>query len=428
MSAGRPRRDGLGRGGAFARGERPTVAGALAVVVLIVVGVLSVDLLGGSLPTPGLATSGGVAGDVPNRTPDPVKVFAPLVATRPQLRGTILFAKAGNLWSVSGTDVLTQLTTAGTDQSPIFSPDGRTIYFIRLKSARGDLPCAAVSASGCLGTDVHLALDYPVLMAMPAGGGAARELWSGLYSWGGGRYSYFSGLWQPAIRPDGLTFAVISDAPDPLANDYQVELLDARTGELTRPPLAADYGVGHNDPTWSPDGSTIAYSYNHRQGALGRPMIALYNVRTHTSAFLTGAGYAQPSYAPNGRYLVAVRTDAKGRDLVILDATSGAEILRLTDDGRSFAPAWSPAGNQIVFLRAHGLALDLWLATLSGTGPSYSVVRLEPLTSQSLLDGTSKPSWYIPPAELPIAGQPLASPAPTSGSGSILASPSPSGP
>lgn len=396
--------------------ERPSAASVAAALALVVVAVISLGLLGGPLLAAGVPTAAGVAGDVPNRTPDPVKVFTPEVAQKPHVRGTIVFAKAGNLWSVSGDDSLTQLTTSGIDRSPVWGPGGRTLYFVQVKSGRGAVPCAMVAATGCIAAVANLALAYPVLSSMPAAGGAPTELESGLYSWGGGRYSYFSGLWQPSISPDGKTFALISDAPNPFVNDYRVETYSPGSGQLVRLPLAADYGVGHNDPTWSPDGSTIAYSYNHREGSIGRPRIALYNVRTHASRFLTDFGYAQPSYSPDGRFVAAVRTSTKGRDVVILDASSGLEILRLTDDGQSFAPVWSPAGDQIAYLRARGLNLDLWVATLAGSGSTFSVAGTQPLTSQSLLDGTSKPTWYVPADQMPAATPPPSGAA-ASGSG-----------
>ena len=200
--------------------------------------------------------------------------------------------------------------------------------------------------------------------------------------------------------------------------------MPAAGGQLTRLQLPEDYGLGQNDPTWSPDGRTIAFTYNHREGALGRPRIGLYDVKSGTVRYLTGYGYAQPSYSPDGRWVAAVRTSAKGRDIVILDARTGTELLRVTDDGHSFAPVWSPAGDQIAFLHVAGLSIDLWVATLAGSGRSFSVTDTEPLTSQSALDGTSRPAWFIPSSEL-VPASPSASAPPTSpgSSGGVPAAP-----
>ncbi len=44
---------------------------------------------------------------------------------------------------------------------------------------------------------------------------------------------------------------------------------------------------------------------------------------------------------------------------MILDAANGRELLRLTDDGASWAPVWSPAGDAIAFLHIEGQIVDL---------------------------------------------------------------------
>jgi Tol biopolymer transport system component len=386
----------------------PLLAGAL----LVVLAVFSLGLLNGNLPFSVTPARQAKAGDVPNRTPDPIKPFQPSVSTVPHVRGSIVFAKAGNLWTVSGEDVLAQLTTGGTDSSPVLASDGRTVLFVRTLQARGAVPCSLISASGCTGPVASYHLDYPTIVSMPVAGGTVKTIASGLYTWSAGKYTYNYGLYQPALSPDGKTVAVISDAPDPLHNDYLVQLLSVATGKLKRLSLPDDYGLGLNDPAWSPDGTKVAYTWNHRSGMLGAPRLAILDVRSGTVHQLPQKGYAQPSWSPDGRYLAAVRTDARGRDVVILDASTGTELLRLTGDGASFAPVWSPAGDQVAFLRADGLTIDLWVDTLSGSGRSLTVSDEQPLTSQSQLDGTSKPSWFVPAAEMPSpTPAPPASPA-----------------
>ena len=60
---------------------------------------------------------------------------------------------------------------------------------------------------------------------------------------------------------------------------------------------------------------------------------------------------------------------ALGTDVVILNASNGNELLRLTDDDASWAPSWSPAGDSIAFLHIEGQTVDLRLAKLDGTRP-----------------------------------------------------------
>ena len=76
-----------------------------------------------------------------------------------------------------------------------------------------------------------------------------------------------------------------------------------------------------------------------------------------------GRATSSPSYSPDGRYIAATRTSSFGNDVVILDASNGRELLRVTNDGASWAPVWSPAGDAIAFLHIDGQIVDLKLAT-----------------------------------------------------------------
>jgi hypothetical protein len=108
---------------------------------------------------------------------------------------------------------------------------------------------------------------------------------------------------------------------------------------------------------------------------------------------------------------------------VILDANSGRELMRVTNDASSWAPAWSPAGDGIAFLHAVGQTVDLRLARLDGQPGAWTIPETIDLTEVSGLDAASRPDWYIPPNLLPA----LPTPAPsTDGSAApTVSSPSP---
>ncbi len=91
---------------------------------------------------------------------------------------------------------------------------------------------------------------------------------------------------------------------------------------------------------------------------------------------------------------------------MILDAANGAELLRVTNDGRSWAPTWSPAGDQIAYLRVAGQVVDLQMAQLEGSGPAWTVKETVGLTDSAGLDGVSRPDWYVAPGDIPAASEP----------------------
>ena len=366
--------------------DRSVVPAILSTAGLVVAAVLSFNLLGGrlDLPLPGGGPVGG-----PARTPNPSVVYTPPPEQRTEVRGTILFAKAGAIWAASGTQV-TRLDGAGHDSSPVWAPNGSTIYFIETRTTNGRAPFQ--------GKDNTYTLDYPVVMRMGPDGGGRTLVHNGLFKLGGNdpRRQFFSWLVQPAVRPDGKLLALVSDAPQPFRTDVTLSLLPTAGGQVTNLGLPETGSLGHNDPAWSPDGRRIVYTHNVSQAGVGTPRIALYDVTTKRQRMLSQPGFAQPSYSPDGRYLVAVRTDGRGRDLVILDASNGSLVSRLTTDGGSTAPVWSPDGRQVAFLRVDGQDIDLHVLTLSTNG-AFSVTEDKAVTTDSQLDGTSRPSWFMPP-------------------------------
>ena len=48
----------------------------------------------------------------------------------------------------------------------------------------------------------------------------------------------------------------------------------------------------------------------------------------------------------------------------MLDGHDLTEIIRLTQDGDSFGPAWSPNGDQIAYLHRDGQAIDLRIMSI----------------------------------------------------------------
>jgi Tol biopolymer transport system component len=110
--------------------------------------------------------------------------------------------------------------------------------------------------------------------------------------------------------------------------------------------------------------------------------------------------------------VTATKTSAFGTDIVILDASSGAELLRLTTDGSSWAPTWSPRGDEIAYLHVDGQIVDLRMIELQGSGPTWTAKAPLDLTTSAGLDGISRPDWFIPADQLPATPAP-STPAPS---------------
>ena len=365
------------------------VAPALSVIGLAIVGAISLSLLSGTLPTlPGSANPG------PARTPTPSNVV--ITDPRADVPGSIVYVKAGNIW-VQSREKATQLTSGGNDSMPTWSADGQWIYFIRFAPKIGHWPVNGQSRI--------YELNIPSLDRIHPDGTGVATILSGNFSRGSSTWSFF--IREPSISPDGKTAAVITDGPDPTVSDTVLKFVNLATGTISNPLLFDINGLGHQDPAWSPDGRSVLFVREARQGALGAPVIVRYDISTKKTTSLTGAGYMSPAWSPDGRFVAATKTDAFGTDIVVLNAKTGAEMLRLTNDENSFSPAWSPAGDSIAFFRVDHGVVDLELTKLNGTAPQWAVGTTLALTIAAGLDASSRSSWYIPADQLPT-------PAPTS--------------
>jgi len=393
MSRSRARRASRARDPYGLLPDRSWLAPGLSVIGLMIVGWLTLGILNGTVPF--LGGFGNVGG--PARTPAPSNV---VVVPEVSFPGAIVYAKAGNIWVQRGGDAR-QLTSGGGDSMPSWAPDGTSVYFIRTTEEQGLWPAQ--------GTNRHYRMDVPALMRVDADGATEPvALLTGRIQ--RDDRSWFYWIRQPDLSADGKTIAMISDGPDPSERDAVLQFYDLATEEQTVPDVPENVPLGHQDPSWRSDGRFLLYVANGRSGSRGAPVIYRWSVADATTSPITGPGYLEPRYSPDGTYIAATRTTALGNDVVILEAAHGRELLRITDDGRSWAPIWSPAGDAIAFLHSDGLIVDLKMASLSGAGPSWTIAETVDLTQVSGLDGGSRPDWYVPPVELPVTPAPTLAP------------------
>ncbi|MBI3746997.1 MAG: PD40 domain-containing protein [Chloroflexi bacterium] len=355
---------------------------------LLVIAALSLALLTGNLPLARGGKDGG-GGNGPIQTPTPSNVV--IVDPRANVPGRILYVKAGNIWLQHGATA-TARTSGGQDSMASFSADGEWIYFIRTVAETGLWRVNGVGR--------RFSLETPTLMRIRADGATPAEaLLEGRISTG--TYIWSTFLRQPVASPDGTTIVVVTDGPDPTKGDVVLKSFDPATGKLTALKVPENAPLGHQDPAWSPDGRSLLFVKNGRDGSRGAPVIMRYDVGTAQATAVTGPGYTSPAWSPDGRFIAATRTTTFGTDIVILDAARGTELLRVTNDERSFDPVWSPAGDTIAYPSLSGGVTDLWSVGVTTSGvPALKGSPLQ-LTISAGLDAASRPGWWIPASQLP---------------------------
>jgi Tol biopolymer transport system component len=203
--------------------------------------------------------------------------------------------------------------------------------------------------------------------------------------------------------------AVVSDGRDGSADGVELHIINSKSGRMRKVSAPSEttgtIRLGHNDPDFSPDGKRIAFTYNDNAGTEGDPRIGILTCRSKSNCTsgktrLLKSGYANPSWSPSGALLAVETTDERGRDIAIITSKGGHERVQLTNDGDSFAPEFSPSGDQIAYLKRDGLAIDVRIMSLEiDDKGKISLVDDRPVTSDGEVDGESGLSWYIPRSE-----------------------------
>lgn len=337
--------------------------------------------------------------------PPPTALETPPPGDQATIAGTLLYTRNGDVWSVSGT-TSKQLLGAGNAFMPVWSPDGSTIYYVQETLQRGKVPPWGANAPGRPPSITHLATD---IMSMRADGSGRKRRFASMRKEGLGSWSTVAT--QPAVTPDGRTLILVSDLGIVPTADFDfspVLLSSMSTSGRGLKQLGVDSAIGayqkpigHNDPDVSPDGKRIAFTYDARGGGQGQgqPRIGIikYPVRKTTPDLSPkGQSYADPSWSPDGRYLAAERVTPDKRDVVILDPDTWEVVARLTTDGRSFAPVWSPNGDQIAYLHADGLDTNVRVMTLAQGATGPTLLQDQAVTVDGKIDPESPPAWFIP--------------------------------
>jgi TolB protein len=227
-------------------------------------------------------------------------------------------ARDSNVFVISAAGGSPRRITSGSgfDTRPDWSPDRRRLVFIRSDSPR----------------------DTGHVMLVNSDGTRSGRLTTGEPS-----------FWDASWSPDGQRIAVTKE-------DFggpRVYVMKADGSGLRR--LVEIQSGG---PSWSPDGSLIAFEGN----PMDREPDAIYrvDVRTGETSRLIAAPQTlnqAAAWSPDGTRIAFIRirlgtegaqTITLGTDLFVMDA-DGTKLRRLASDVSVSSPAWSPDGRHILF-------------------------------------------------------------------------------
>jgi dipeptidyl aminopeptidase/acylaminoacyl peptidase len=175
----------------------------------------------------------------------------------------------------------------------------------------------------------------------------------------------FSDPSEGSWSPDGTQIVYMTDVGE---KNFPLRIVNADgSGLVTR------YGgdaVNGRYPTWSPDGSSIAFV----GGTFDAPELWLINADGSDPRMIVGCDpslvcplVSPPAWSPDAASVAFAATGPQG-DQIYVVASDGRSLTALTNlAGSALDPTWSPDGTQIAFTQTQGTTTTLMLMNADGS-------------------------------------------------------------
>jgi TolB protein len=176
---------------------------------------------------------------------------------------------------------------------------------------------------------------------------------------------------SPAWSPDGSQLAFMSSQ----GGDPEIYIADADGAHLHR----ITFAVGVNtSPAWNPKtGKQIVFVSDRA----GNPVLYLSNSDGSNveKIDLPDMGYViDPSWSPNGQLIAfSWRRPSGNYDIYAMDLVSHQLIELTRDAGRNERPSWSPDGRHLVFESTRTGTRQIWSMLADGTQPRQLTFQSE---------------------------------------------------
>lgn len=194
----------------------------------------------------------------------------------------------------------------------------------------------------------------------------------------------------PRWSPDGDTIAFISDR----TTFYPMLWTMRPNGANARQVLQPRNGLDAIDSyAWSPDGTRIAAT------RFDSSMSQIHVIELTTPArsrVITSepGGALDPSWSPDGATIAYAAREGRRSVIKAIDAQGASSPITLVQTDLARAPRWSPSGSALAYVALVGRQFELFMVdVLTDRDGALAAGRPNQITSQFGVDATSGVSW-----------------------------------
>jgi Tol biopolymer transport system component/DNA-binding winged helix-turn-helix (wHTH) protein len=278
------------------------------------------------------------------------------------------------------------------DCSPVFSPDGRQIAFVRVASAflgevylvsidGGEPKRLTFDAAGVNnliwtagGNEIIFAsrqAGKSRLFKIPATGGTPEWIAAG-----GNEAQY------PAFSPQSNRLAWTQNT-----DQHDVFKLALKEGveSVGTPVSLLASTASETSPRYSPDGKRIVFSSN----STGSEEIWVSDNKGENSRRLTssrGPLTGSPAWSPDGKYITFDCRPNGNADIFIINSEGGEPRALTTDSAEDVVPSWSRDGRSIYFASTRNGHMQIWKQPVAG-GEAIQITQQGGFEPQESPDG-----------------------------------------